>query len=156
MAATGSRANLGEALLGLAVAALGAYFVYGALTLPDPPPYARIVGPRAFPLIVAGGLLLTAAGLLIQALRGDRSGEPVDWRPLLGGFAVLAAAVALLLPLGFVPTGGLIFAVAARCLGSRRTGRDLAIGLVLALAVHLAFVRGLGLSLPAGPLAGFL
>jgi putative tricarboxylic transport membrane protein len=58
---------------------------------------------------------------------------------------------------GFALAQAALFACVARGFGSARPARDLAIGLVLGLAVFLFFVKFLNVSLPAGwlrPLLG--
>jgi putative tricarboxylic transport membrane protein len=56
--------------LALAVAALGAFVVFEAVTGPDNPGYAR-VGPGAFPGVVGAGLILVGLALLFRSLRGE-------------------------------------------------------------------------------------
>jgi len=53
---------------------------------------------------------------------------------------------------GFVPASAALFAITARLMGSRRSGRDLVIGLAGATALFVAFTQGLGLDLPRDPL----
>ena len=57
------------------------------------------VGPKAMPIVVAGGLALLAIGNLIMALRGDLPArDSLDWRPIiliLGGLAALIALIAI-------------------------------------------------------------
>jgi putative tricarboxylic transport membrane protein len=57
---------------------------------------------------------------------------------------------------GFVVAGTALFACVARGFGSRRIVRDVAIGLVLALAIYLFFVQLLNVNLPAGWLGPLL
>lgn len=66
------------------------------------------------------------------------------------GFAVVFNAL-LVDRLGFVLTSALSFFIVARSFGSRRVVRDLLVALLLALSVHLAFTRALGVHLPPGP-----
>jgi len=49
-----------------------------------------------------------------------------------------------------------LFAGAAFAMGSRRSLRDLAIGIALSGVLYLAFTAGLGLRLPTGFLSGVL
>ena len=58
--------------------------------------------------------------------------------------------MALIGTAGFVIAGTILFACVARGFGSRRTARDAALGVVLALAIYLFFVRFLNVGLPAG------
>jgi len=157
-----SRLPLGDLLVALGVLALGGYFAYGALTISVAQTYAR-VGPRFFPLLVAAGLLLCGALLLIEALRGraapPEAGEDVDadLPPDLRAVGTVAAAlvvyVLLLESAGFVVASAALFWGVALAFGSRAWLRDPLLGLALALVVYGAFTRLLGLRLPAGVLA---
>ena len=55
-------------------------------------------------------------------------------------------------PLGFAPTAAAVFATTARGFGSRRVVADILLGLALGAVVYVVFARGLGVSLPGGPL----
>lgn len=157
-----SRLPLGDLLVSLGILALGGYFTYGALAINVSQSYSR-VGPRFFPFLVAAGLLLCGALLLVQALRGHaapaEAGEdvdtdaPPDLVAVAGVGAALAAYVVLLEAAGFVLASALLFWGAALAFGSRNWLRDPLLGLALGLVVYLAFTRLLGLRLPAGVLA---
>ena len=58
--------------------------------------------------------------------------------------------------IGFVPASAVLFAVAARLLGSRRPGRDAFIGVTTAALLFGIFTRGLGVDLPIDPLTRLL
>lgn len=107
---------------------------------PDP------MGPKAFPYLVAGGVIVAA---LIMILRPD---PEADW-PSLGTIAALAVAVIVMVgyayslkPLGFlIPT-----AIAAGILSFQLSPRPLAaalsgIGLSVGLFVLFKYALGLGL-----------
>jgi putative tricarboxylic transport membrane protein len=57
---------------------------------------------------------------------------------------------------GFIIAGTALFACVARGFGSRRIARDLAIALVMSVAIYLFFVQLLNVNLPAGWLAPVL
>ena len=57
---------------------------------------------------------------------------------------------------GFVVADTALFACVARGFGSRRLVRDLAIALVMTLAIYLFFVKLLNVNLPAGWLSPVL
>lgn len=152
------RAAPAELALSLGVIALGG--AAGAVTaqLPSEGGYAHI-GPNFFPAIVSGGLVLLGAWLLWEALSGGWRGravpEPGSQHPFLGkAFGWVTAGLfihmALIGTAGFVVAGTLLFACVARGFGSRRPGRDAALGIVLSLAVYLFFVKFLNVGLPAG------
>jgi putative tricarboxylic transport membrane protein len=145
--------------LGLGIAAIGAVWIYGALSLSQTAQYAKI-GPGLF-LMVIGIVLIALGGLLIlQIARGEvfspqetedaEADAPTNWP----AFAYAAAAAALpiftMKPLGFPITGALSFTLIARAFGSRRSTLDLGIGIVLAVVSYLLFVQ-LGVTL-GGPL----
>lgn len=155
------RVPWGDLLFALGVLALGGYFALGAFDIRVLPGYARI-GPRFFPLVVALGLLVCGALLLIQALRGKAappeatedadSSAPTDWRaPLLLSLALLAD-ILLMRRLGFVLASTLLFWLAAVAFGNRTHLRTLLVGFALASGVYLAFTRLLDLRLPQGVL----
>nr|MDT0658239.1 tripartite tricarboxylate transporter TctB family protein [Micromonospora sp. DSM 115978] len=91
-------------------------------------------------------------------------GEPVDpageeeatgrvrWRTPAVLAVALCGYVFALDPVGFVPASALVFVAAARILGSRRIVRDAVTGVLLALAIYLAFTRLLDIGLPSGVL----
>ncbi|MGQ9369661.1 tripartite tricarboxylate transporter TctB family protein [Azospirillum sp. ST 5-10] len=153
-------ARSGRTLFGLGVAALGVGVGWDTATLPSPPSYAH-VGPKLFPYIVAAHLVAVGLALVVQAQTRERHAPPLVRGPLdVKALALVSGGLVvqmlLLEPLGFWLASALLFAVVARAFGSRRPLWDAALGLALGLAAQVAFVRGLGLTLPAGPLAGVL
>lgn len=165
-AAEKTRPDYAQYVVCAVMVAVGAYLLYDALTMPGG--YAEVdpVGPRFFPIVIGSGLLAMAVVLAIAIPRGLRgeadAGEdidpdmPSDWRTvglLVGLFVMLIVAVT---PLGWVVTSALFFAGCATVLGSGHYLRNIAIGVVLALASFYAFYSGLGIPLPAGILDGIL
>jgi putative tricarboxylic transport membrane protein len=116
-------------------------------------------GPRFVPLLVAGGLILLSALLLLRTwwrpdvALAERSAEEDDathWgTPGLILLALLVYAFALE-PIGYPLATALVFFVLARVLGSRAVVRDAVAGLVLGFGLFTAFTQYLGVSLPAG------
>jgi putative tricarboxylic transport membrane protein len=118
------------------------------------------------PYLVGALLVVVAVLLAINILRGGRGepegGEDVDlaggsdWRTM--GLVAIAflANMALIEPLGWAISGGILFFLAAFALGSRHIIRDLVISAVLSVGTWYLFVLGLGISLPAGILRGIL
>ena len=116
------------------------------------------VGPKAMPYVVAGGLALLAIGNAWLAWRGDFP-EREEFDPkaivlILGGLAALIAIIGL--GGGFIVATAILFAATSAAFGRRAIHIDLAIGLVLGVAVYLLFDKLLTLSLPAGPLERLL
>ncbi|NUK00144.1 tripartite tricarboxylate transporter TctB family protein [Streptomyces lunaelactis] len=124
------------------------------------------VGPKTVPIVVGIGLLVVAALLAVDVLRGGRGeaeggedidlSEPSDWRTVLHLAGVFLAFAVLIGPLGFPIAGALLFWGAAFALGSRHLDRDPLIAAVLSLVTYFVFDNLLGVPLPGGPLMGVL
>ena len=154
MSAVGARltAALGVVLTALAVALEATTF---DVAFPTDP-----LGPKAFPLVAAGLLVLGGGALLLEARRAAGAAsatEPAGDAGAVpgGGHAIRLAAASfigyalLLAPLGFVPATTLAFAVLARLFGGTWM-RGAAVGMVFALLLDALFVYALGLPLPLG------
>jgi putative tricarboxylic transport membrane protein len=146
--------------------ALGLLVLTDALTMDVDIAQRGPVGPKTVPIVVGAGLLLIAALLAVDVLRGgwgqaeagediDLS-EPADWRTVLLLAGVFLGAAVLIEPLGFPIAGALLFWGAAYALGSRRLDRDPLIAAVISLVTYAVFNNLLGVPLPGGPLMGVL
>jgi putative tricarboxylic transport membrane protein len=156
-----------EAILSLAVVVLGIAVAVGASQLSSAGGYAR-VGPNAAPAVIAGGLILLGIWLAYEAFSGgwrnaipddaaERGEHPFHAGAFIWVSAGLFAQILLIHTAGFVLAQAVLFACVARGFGSSKLPRDLAIGLILGLAVFLFFVKFLNVNLPAGwlqPLLG--
>lgn len=149
-----------ELILSLGVLALGIAVAVGASQLSSAGGYAR-VGPNVAPAVVAGGLILLGAWLTYEALFGGWRNAIPDEPEKRGehGFhagAFLWVSLGLFFQMllihraGFVLAQAALFACVARGFGNRKFLRDLAIGVLLGLAVFLFFVKFLNVNLPAG------
>ncbi|MEU5519889.1 tripartite tricarboxylate transporter TctB family protein [Streptomyces sp. NPDC047860] len=157
------RSELGVCVLLLA---LGVLVLTDALTMNVDITQRGPVGPKTVPLVVGAGLLVVAALLAVDVLRGGRGqaetgedidlSEPADWRTVLLLTGVLLGAAVLIEPLGFPVAGALLFWGAAFALGSRGFDRDPLIAAVVSLVTYAAFNNLLGVPLPGGPLMGVL
>jgi putative tricarboxylic transport membrane protein len=118
------------------------------------------------PLVVGGLLVVVAAFLAVDVLRGGR-GEPEggedidltggsDWRTIAMLAAAFVANALLIEPLGWPVSGAILFWGSAFALGSRHYVRDLVIAVVLSVGTWYLFVLGLGIALPVGILEGIL
>ncbi|MGW0335542.1 tripartite tricarboxylate transporter TctB family protein [Streptomyces sp. NPDC003011] len=146
--------------------ALGALVLTDALTMDVDITQRGPVGPKTVPVVVGVGLLVIAALLAVDVLRGGRGqaetgedvdlSEPADWRTVLLLTGVFLGAAVLIEPAGFPVAGALLFWGAAFALGSRRLDRDPLIAAVLSLATYAVFNNLLGVPLPGGPLMGVL
>ncbi|WP_328835720.1 tripartite tricarboxylate transporter TctB family protein [Streptomyces europaeiscabiei] len=157
------RSELGVSVVLLA---LGALVLTDALTMDVDIAQRGPVGPRTVPIVVGAGLLLIAALLAVDVLRGGRGqaesgedvdlSEPADWRTVALLAGVFLGAAVLIEPLGFPLAGALLFWGAAYALGSRRVDRDPLIAAVISLVTYAVFNNLLGVPLPGGPLMGVL
>lgn len=155
-------AAVGDAAVALGVAALGVFTVVDSHRI-TVPLSANVVGPRVFPYAVGAALVACGVVVLLGALRGQRAepeaGEDVDsdartdWTTLAKVVGAFVAHVVLVDPLGWALAGAVLFAGVAWALGAV-WWRALAIGVVLGFVVQVAFVDGLGVSLPAGIFEG--
>ena len=160
------RRSAAEIALSLGVLALGIGAAVVAFGLPSEGGYSGI-GPNFVPVVVSTGIVLLGAWLAAEAFAGGWRGAPPDDAIARGehafhgaGFlwvsAGLFAHMALIGWAGFIIAGMALFTGIARGFGSRRVARDLAIGLMLSLAVFLFFVKLLNVNLPGGWLTPIL
>ncbi|MFC8419934.1 tripartite tricarboxylate transporter TctB family protein [Streptomyces sp. NPDC057236] len=146
--------------------ALGVLVLTDALTMDVDIAQRGPVGPRTVPVVVGAGLLVIAALLAVDVLRGGRGqaeagedvdlSEPADWRTVSLLAGVFLGAAVLIEPLGFPVAGALLFWGAAFALGSRRPDRDPLIAAVVSFVTYAVFNNLLGVPLPGGPLMGVL
>jgi putative tricarboxylic transport membrane protein len=124
------------------------------------------VGPRVFPYVIGGVMLVLAALLAVATARGDvpeaEAGEDVDlttradWVTVTKLVGVLLLNLLLVNLLGWAITGALLFAGCAWALGSRTLVRDLIVGAVLSVSSWYFFWVVLDKPLTAGILDGIL
>lgn len=160
------RRSAAEIALSVGVVALGVGVAAVTASLPSEGGYARI-GPNFIPAVVAAGIILLGIWLAFEAFSGgwrnaapDDPGERGEHAFNAAAFAWISAGLfahmALIGWAGFVIAATVLFACIAQGFGSRRVIRDLSIGIVLALAIFLFFVKLLNVNLPAGWLAPVL
>ncbi|MEU2601967.1 tripartite tricarboxylate transporter TctB family protein [Streptomyces hirsutus] len=145
---------------------LGVLVLTDALTMDVDIAQRGPVGPKTVPVVVGAGLLVVAALLAVDVVRGGRGqaetgedvdlSEPADWRTVLLLTGVFLGSAVLVEPLGFPVAGALLFWGAAFALGSRRFDRDPLIAAVVSLVAYTVFNNLLGVPLPGGPLMGVL
>jgi putative tricarboxylic transport membrane protein len=149
-----------ELALSVGVLALGIAVAVITARLPSSGGYARI-GPDFIPTLVGFGLIALGVWLLAEVFTGgwrkrapDDPAERGEHAFHLPGFAWITAGLfaqmALIHNAGFVIAATALFGCVARGFGSTRWARDLALGVVIALAIFLFFVRFLNVNLPAG------
>ncbi len=124
------------------------------------------VGPRVFPYVVGGVMIVLAVLLAVATARGDvaegETGEdvdlttPPDWLTVGKLLGILILNMLLVDLLGWPITGALLFAGCAWALGSRTLLRDVLVGAVLSVASWYFFYVGLDVPLSPGILDGIL
>lgn len=157
------RAELSVALL---LAVVGVVLGVDAAGLPSVSAPADPIGSRPVPFIVSGLLLVCAALLVVDVLRGGRGevegGEdidlshPSDWSTVGLLLAAFVANIVLIDRVGWVISGAILFWGSCFALGSRHYVRDAVISVILSLVTFYGFYSGLGIKLPAGVLQGVL
>ncbi|GLY16933.1 tripartite tricarboxylate transporter TctB family protein [Kineosporia rhizophila] len=124
------------------------------------PPTEGAIGPRFFPYVVGGGLIVVGLWLAVAVWRGDRAepeqGEDVDseartsW-PTLGALAGLMLVYVLVLePVGYLLSTIGLFAGTAWTLGARNPRSLVAVSLLAPFVTFIVFTRLLGVYLPNG------
>lgn len=151
-----------DAVVAGGIAILGVLTIVGATAITIPLS-SNVIGPRAFPYAVGASLVVAGIAVLVGALRGHTAepegGEDIDtasgsdWLTLTKVVAAFAAHVALLDLLGWALAAAVLFGGVAWALGAT-WWRGLLAGLVLGLLAQVAFVNGLGVTLPAGIFSG--
>jgi putative tricarboxylic transport membrane protein len=151
-----SRPDAAGMIIAGVLLALAAVIFWDTMSLQIATTYG--VGPKAMPYVVAVGLALLSVGNFLLAWRADFPArdrlDPQALALILGGLAALIGTIWL--GGGFIAATTILFAATSAAFGRRAPHVDLAIGLVLALAIYLLFDKLLALSLPAGPLERLL
>jgi putative tricarboxylic transport membrane protein len=157
------RSELGVALL---LGAAGALVIADAARIVTPYSQSDPVGPKTLPFIVGGLLLVCAALLAVNVLRGGQGeaegGEdvdlthPADWKTILPLVGAFVANILLIDWAGWVISGTILFWGSVWALGGRHYIRDGLISVALSLLTFYGFYLGLGIALPAGLLEGIL
>ncbi|MET4060238.1 putative tricarboxylic transport membrane protein [Arthrobacter sp. UYP6] len=157
------RSELGMALL---LGAVGIIVIWDATTLKVAYSNSDPVGPKTLPYIVGGLLLVCAALLAREVMKGGHGevegGEDIDlshgtdWRTVVPLVAAFIANILLIDILGWVVSGAILYWGSVWALGSRHYVRDAIVSVVLSLITFYGFYLGLGIKLPAGVLDGVL
>jgi putative tricarboxylic transport membrane protein len=140
------------------LAGLAAVIAVNTYNLPSGVATYSRVGPRAFPYTMAACIALIALATLRAALRGEfPARETDDVRPILWIVGGLVDQIALLyLGTGFAVATGAVFAATAMAFGRGPLWFTYPVGVILSMAIWLAFATGLNLVLPAGPPEHFM
>ncbi|WP_084960027.1 tripartite tricarboxylate transporter TctB family protein [Thermoactinospora rubra] len=154
-----------ELVLALAVLALGVFVIVGTLEVTAAA--SRLgVGPRFFPMLVGGSMVVIGVFYVADVLRGGHGDPeesedvdthaPADWRSVLLVSGIFLGFVAILNWLGWVLSASLLFFALSVALGARHLVRTAVIAVVLGVSTYLVFVKGLGVTLPNGILSGVM
>ncbi|MGI6879536.1 tripartite tricarboxylate transporter TctB family protein [Microbacterium sp. gxy059] len=155
------------------------YLLVGIITM-DVPEGTSFPGPGFFPGIIAAGLYLFSAMLVVQGVRERRaaaaereaaiaSGEidpvieaeeriaagesqrvGVDWRSLAWVVGSFLGFALALNVLGWIIAAGLLFWCVARGFGSTKPVASLVVGFTMSSVAYIAFDMALGMTLPSG------
>ncbi|GHH36625.1 tripartite tricarboxylate transporter TctB family protein [Lentzea cavernae] len=141
---------------------LGVLVLTDALRIPTDFAQRGPVGPKAVPILVGSLLLIVAALLARDVLKGGKgeaeAGEdvdlsaPADWKTVLLLCGAFLANAALIGVVGFPISGAILFWGSAYALGSRNLVRDPLIAAGLSIFTFVMFNNLLGVPLPGGPL----
>ncbi|RVX44298.1 putative tricarboxylic transport membrane protein [Nonomuraea polychroma] len=153
--------------LGLAVVVLGlgVFVLVGTLDVAAAASQLGI-GPRFFPMLVGGAMVLVGLFYVIDVLRGGHgdpeesedvdADAPADWRSVGLVSGIFLAFAALLNVLGWIIGASLLFFGLSVALGAEHKVRAAVVAAVMGIATYLLFVKGLGVTLPGGPLQGVI
>ncbi|NUP66722.1 MAG: tripartite tricarboxylate transporter TctB family protein [Nonomuraea sp.] len=153
--------------LGLAVVvlALGVFVVIGTFDVSAAASQLGL-GPRFFPMLVGGAMVVIGVFYVIDVLRGGRgdpeesedvdADAPTDWRSVMLVSGIFLAFTSLLNVLGWIIGASLLFFGLSVALGAERKLRAAVVAVVLGVATYVLFVKVLGVPLPAGPLGGVI
>ncbi|MGP3934933.1 tripartite tricarboxylate transporter TctB family protein [Nonomuraea sp. KM88] len=151
--------------LALVVLVLGVLVVVGTLDVSAAASQLGL-GPRFFPMLVGGAMVLIGLFYVADVVRGGRgdpeesedvdADAPADWRSVGLVSGIFLAFSALLNVLGWIIGASLLFFGLAVVLGAEHRTRAAVIAVVVAITTYLLFVKGLGVSLPGGPLTGVI
>lgn len=149
--------KINDALTGAALVALGAAVLWHIQSFPPMP--GQKFGPAWFPGLIAVGLFICGALLIVTRLRAAQA-QPLialpDWmrraRPVAGVASIIAGLVFYVLAadkLGFHLTATALLLLWSRLLGASWR-LALPVALVATVVIHLAFYKLLRVPLPWG------
>lgn len=154
--------KLNDAIFGLVLLALGAAVLFAIQGFPKIP--GQPVGPALFPGMIATGLCIAGALLVLRGLR-ERARQPwlvwEDWvrspRHIAALLVLLGSVVFYIAAsnwLGFLPTAALILMAMFSVLRVP-PGRAVLLAVVATLVIHFAFYKLLRVPLPWGALTPY-
>jgi putative tricarboxylic transport membrane protein len=149
--------KINDALTGAVLAVLGLVILWHIQGFPAMP--GQKFGPAWFPGIIAAGLAVCGALLVVRGVRGGAPWIALDpWtrhgRPVAGFVGVIAGLAFYVLAsnaLGFHLTGILLLLAWLRILGARWS-LSIPVAILAPILIHLAFYKVLRIPLPWGVL----
>jgi putative tricarboxylic transport membrane protein len=148
----------GALIFGVVLLAFALYLLYDATRIRQGGGFT-VVGPSVFPLVAAGALAILAVLMVLRATlwpdaelaaHGRAETRVTHW-PTVGTVLVMLVVYPIAMSaLGYVVATAIFVPSAAGALGSKKPGRDFAVGVGLALVIYLGFTRLLSVRLPAG------
>ncbi|GIH92484.1 tripartite tricarboxylate transporter TctB family protein [Planobispora siamensis] len=154
-----------ELVLALTVLGLGVFVIVGTADV-TAAGSALGLGPRFFPVLVGSAMSLIGVFYVLDVLRGGHgdpeeaedvdASAPADWKAVALVSVIFLAFAGLVDLLGWIIAGALLFFGLSVTLGAAHRLRAGAVAIILSTASYLAFVKGLGVTLPAGLLSGVI
>lgn len=173
-----------ERRLAIVIALLALLVLWLTLQVPEPSTFMA-VGPRFFPYVLGGAMLLSALLLallpprvvppaiteqaaeaveaaehtdaaVVAGASDEGRDEPLEWRRVLLLMGLTALYVVAFEPLGFVLSTVPFIVVSARLLGSRHWLRDVIVAVGVAVGIYYLFTQLLRVALPEMPFFGVL
>lgn len=151
--------------LSLIVLVLGVLVIVGTLDV-SAASSALGLGPRFFPILVGSALIVIGAFYTLDVARGGRgdpeesedidADAPADWKSVGLVSGIFLAFTAVLTTLGWIISASLLFFGLSVALGAESKVKAAIVAVVIGLVSYLAFVNGLGVTLPAGLLQGVI
>jgi putative tricarboxylic transport membrane protein len=144
-------ARLGQIGFALGIVLMGVLVGFLTTRIPIGPAYSA-VGPRIFPWLIAGALVLIGLLMVLETVQETEPEErpDVDWRAMGWVAAGLLAQLLLMETAGFVIASTLLFVAVARAFGGERLIVEIVVGFLLCVVAYFGFTLGLGLDLPTG------
>lgn len=163
-----------ERRLALVIALVAALVLWLAAQVPEPSTF-MVVGPRLFPYVLGGAMLLSAVLLFtlptprivpaaseqvvaehtdaagVEGVGDADEGATLEWRRTLILMGITAVFVAAFEPLGFVVSTAAFIVAASWVLGSRNWVRDVIAAVSVAGGVYYLFTQLLHVRLPGFP-----
>lgn len=152
------RANHKDTIAGAVVAVAGGILFLNALSFTSPSAQADVVGPRFFPLLASGVLVVGGLTLVVNGLRsGERSSAdseepPVPLRRLAVVIAIFVGFLLIFEPVGFLVSTALFMTVMTTFVRPDRVSINALVGVVTSACIYFSFTQLLGVGLPVGVL----